>query len=130
MNRVIIASCNIEIEKQKFYHFKNPILLEDVDIDNILRSSMISSNEKKNYKYFINYNDDDDDYVIKPLPIMLTNTSAYVKIYDGETKWMKFLLKMISCIKNMTFRIETVAVSKKNLIVNPCTMKSFFENQN
>ena len=129
MSRVIIAFCNIEIEKQKFYHFKNPILLEDVDIGNILRSSMISSNEKKNYKYFINYNDD-DDYVIKPLPIMLTKTSAYVKIYDGETKWMKFLLKMISCIKNLIFRIESVAVSKKNLIVNPSTMKSFFENQN
>ena len=47
MSRVITAFCNIEIEKQKFYHFKNPILLEDVDIDNILRSSMISSNEKK-----------------------------------------------------------------------------------
>ena len=129
MSRVIIAFCNIEIEKQKFYHFKNPILLEDVDIGNILRSSMISSNEKKNYKYFINYNDD-DDYVIKPLPIMLTKTSAYVKIYDGETKWMKFLLKMISCIKNLIFRTESVAVSKKNLIVNPSTMKSFFENQN
>ena len=84
---------------------------------------------KKNYKYFINYNDD-DDYVIKPLPIMLTKTSAYVKIYDGETKWMKFLLKMISCLKNMTFRIESVAVSKKSLIVNPSTMKSFFENRN
>ena len=61
---------------------------------------------------------------------MLTKTSAYVKIYDGETKWMKFLLKMISCLKNMTFRIESVPVSKKSLIVNPSTMKSFFENRN
>ena len=35
----------IEIEKRKFYHCKNLILLEDVDIDNILVSSMISLDE-------------------------------------------------------------------------------------
>ena len=35
----------------------------------------------------------DNDYKIKPLRIiiMLPKTSAYVKIYDGKTKWMCFL---------------------------------------
>ena len=28
---------------------------------------------------------------VKPLTIMLPKTSAYVKIYDGQTKWMYFL---------------------------------------
>ena len=34
----------------------------------------------------------DYDYKIKPFNITLTKTSIYVKIYDGETKWMYFLI--------------------------------------
>ena len=48
---------NTEIEKQKFHHCKNIILLEDLDIDKIRVSSMASSGEKK-YKYFIGYKAD------------------------------------------------------------------------
>ena len=73
----------INKEKCKIHHHKDLILLED--INSILISSMISSGEKI-YKYFIGYKDDDDDYKIKPLHIMLPKTSAYVKHYDGETK--------------------------------------------
>ena len=32
---------------------------------------------KKGYKYFIGYNDDDNDYQINPLCIMLLKTSGY-----------------------------------------------------
>ena len=35
----------------------------------------------------------DDDYKIKSLHIMLPQTSAYVKGFDGETKWIHFLIK-------------------------------------
>ena len=45
----------------------------------------------KNYKYFIGYKD--DDHKIKPLRIMLPKTSAYVKRYGGETKWMYFFIE-------------------------------------
>ena len=34
----------------------------------------------------------DDSYGIKPLHIMLPKASAYVKSYDGETKWIYFLI--------------------------------------
>ena len=47
---------------------------------------------KKNYKYFISYKDD-DDCKVKLLHIMLLKTSANVKIYDGQTKWMYFLIE-------------------------------------
>ena len=50
----------------------------------------MSSGEKK-HKDFIFYLC--DDYKIKPLFIMLLKTSAYVKGYDGETKWMYFLIE-------------------------------------
>ena len=34
-----------------------------------------------------------NDNKVKPLHIMLPKTSAYVKNYDGETKWMYFLIE-------------------------------------
>ena len=34
-----------------------------------------------------------DDYKVKPLHIMLPKTSIYVKSYDGQTKWMYFLIE-------------------------------------
>ena len=42
---------------------------------------------KKNYKYFIGY-----DQKTKPLHLMLPNL-PYVKDYDGETNWMYFLIE-------------------------------------
>ena len=53
-------------------------------------SSIVSSSEK-NYKYSIGYKD--DDYKIKPLCLMLQKRSAYVKSYDGETKWKHFFIE-------------------------------------
>ena len=78
---------NFEIKKNKLYHHKTPTFLKDVDIEKVLVFNKISFDEI-NYKYFIgylyNYNK------VKPLHIMLPKTSALVKIYDGQTKWMYF----------------------------------------
>ena len=52
---------------------------------------MVSLSEKKIFSVSCK----DDNHKIKPLHIMLPKTNAYVKSYDGETKWMYFLLKMI-----------------------------------
>ena len=78
MGNEILTFGNIETEMYKFYPYKCPIVLEDVDIDNTLVSNKISSGEK-NYKYFIGYLY--DDYKTKPLHIMLPKTSAYIKSY-------------------------------------------------
>ena len=42
----------------------------------------------------------DDDYKIKPLHIMLPKTTAHVKGYDGETKWMDFFIEDDELLKN------------------------------
>ena len=34
-----------------------------------------------------------DDYKFKPLGMIFPKTKAYVKSYDGQTKWMYFLIK-------------------------------------
>ena len=46
MSKEIIAFCNIKIEKRKFHHLKNLILLEGVDIDQTIISSTVSSSER------------------------------------------------------------------------------------
>ena len=46
----------------------------------------------KNYKYFIGYVYNDNKF--KPLRVMRSIIiSAYVKNYDGQTKWMYFLIE-------------------------------------
>ena len=37
---------DIEIEKNKYYHHKSPILLKDIDIEKVLVSNKISLGEK------------------------------------------------------------------------------------
>ena len=54
MGKEILTFCNIEIEKNKFYCHKTPIILGDVDIEKVLVSKKISFGEK-NYKYFSGY---------------------------------------------------------------------------
>ena len=39
--------------------------------------------------------------VVKPLNIMLLKSSAYVKSYDGLTKWMYFLIEDNYLLKNI-----------------------------
>ena len=34
-----------------------------------------------------------NDYKVKLLHIMLPKTSAYIKSYDGQTKWMYFFIE-------------------------------------
>ena len=42
------------------------------------------------YKYFIGYLYNNSK--VKPLHVMLPKTRAYVRSYDGQTKWMYFLI--------------------------------------
>ena len=90
MGKKTITFGDIQIEKHKFHCHENLTFLED--IDNILESNKISSDEK-NHKYFIAYLR--DDYKVKSLHIMMPKTSAYFKSYDGHTKWMHFLIMMM-----------------------------------
>ena len=46
MCKNIFTFGNIEIEKNKFYHYKAPIFLGDVDIEKVLVSNKISFGEK------------------------------------------------------------------------------------
>ena len=90
MDKEFLTSGNIEIERNKFYHHKTLIFLENADVGKVLVFNKISIGEKI-YKYFIGYLHNDNK--VKPLNIMLPKTSAYAKSYDGQTKWMYFLIE-------------------------------------
>ena len=92
MGKEILTSGNIRVEKKSYCH-KGCVPLRDADIEKVLLSNKISLGEK-NYKYFIGYLF--NDHKVKPLHIMLPKTSGYVKIYDGQTKWMHFLWAMMN----------------------------------
>ena len=47
MDKVIIKFSGSEIEKWKLCSCKNPIFLEDVDSDDVLRSNKVCSGEKQ-----------------------------------------------------------------------------------
>ena len=89
MGKEILTFGIIEIKNFFFYHHKAPILGGVVDIQKMLVSNKISFGEK-NYRYFIGYLYNGNK--VKPLNIVLSKTSTYVKSYDGQTKWMYFLI--------------------------------------
>ena len=77
-----------KINKRNFYKNKKLFKIEDIDIDNILVSKKESYGTKNSLKYFIGYNDDDDD-VIRPLCIRLPQMIGFVKCFDSN-KTMSF----------------------------------------
>ena len=86
----------------------------DVDIEKVLVSNKISFGEK-NYNYLISYLYND-----KPLHVILPKTSAYVKRFDGQTKWMYFLIEDGDLLKKYnTFWDKVSAGIKKSWIQKP-----------
>ena len=57
---------------------------------------------------------------------MLPKTSAFVKGYDGQAKWMYFLIKDDDLLeKYNTIGAKSVLLSKKNLIASLSIIKNF-----
>ena len=57
-----------------------------------------NSPNERNYKHFINYLY--DDYKIKILHIILPKAATIVKSYDGQSKWIYFLIEDDNLLKN------------------------------
>ena len=110
MGKDILTFEDIEIENNKFYHHMAPIFLKDVEIEKVLVSNKISFGEK-NYKYFIGYLYNDNK--VRPLHIMLSKTSVYVKCYDGQTKWMYFLIEDDDLLKKYSTISDKVSADIK-----------------
>ena len=72
-------------------------MLQDVDFNSILRSSIVS--------FLVQY---------------FQKLSDQVKIYDGKNKWMKFLIKDDNLLKDIKIsELKSIIVLKKNLTADP-----------
>ena len=117
----------IEIEKNKFYCHKTFVFLKDEYIAKVLVPNKISFGEK-NYKYFIGYLYNDNKF--KPLHIMLPETSAYVKSYDGQTKWMYFLIEDDDLLEKInTICDKVIADIKEEFDSEPVYDKNFLQTK-
>ena len=125
IDKEILTFGNIEIQKNKFFHHDTPISSKDVDIEKVLVSQKISVGEK-NYKYVTGYLH--NDHKVKPLHIMLPNTRAYVKSFDGETKWMYFLTENDDLLEKYNAIWDKVSADiKKEFDSEPVYNKSFLK---
>ena len=88
----------------------------------MLVSNNISFGEK-NYKCFIGYLH--NDHKVKPLHIILPKIGTYVISYDGETKWMYFLIEYDDLLENYDTVWDKVSADVEKEFNN-----SIFENQN
>ena len=79
-------------------------------------------------KYFIGYLH--NDHKVEPLHIMLLKTSAYVKSYNGQTKWMRFLIDDDDLLeKYNTIWNKVSADIKKELDSKPVYDKEFLKTK-
>ena len=125
MGKEIVTFGDIRIEKHKCHCYNfHSYFLKDVGINNLLVSSKISSSEKK--KNVIGYLY--DDYKVKPLHIILLKTSAPGKLYDGQTKWMYFLVKDDDLLEKYNTIWDKVSADiKKEFDSEPAYNKNFLE---
>ena len=113
MGKEILTFGDIEIEKTKCYHNRTPIffLKKYADIEKVLVSNKVSFVEK-NFKYCIGYLYKDNK--VKSLQVILPKTSAYVKIYDRQKKWIYFLIEDDDLLRNIILcGIKSVLIQKR-----------------
>ena len=89
MNRSLIFG-DIEVSKKAFYDDKKAILSSSVDINNIIVSNKIKSNNETG-KYFIGYLNDVGS--VSPLCIILPQMSGYIKYFENGGKNLSFKIE-------------------------------------
>ena len=61
---------------------KKVVKIDDIDVNKLLVSKEEPYGTKNSFKYFIRYNDND---IIRPLCVRLSQMTGYVRKYDGNT---------------------------------------------
>ena len=127
MGKEILTFGDIELKSDKFFRHNSPVLLREVDTEKVLVSNKIPFGEK-NYKYFIDclYN----YHKFKSLKIMLPKASAYVKSYDGQNKWIYFLIGDDEFLeKHNTIRDNVSADTKMEFDSEPVYNKNYLKTK-
>ena len=71
-----------------------------------------------------------NDHKVTPLHVMLPKTSTYVKSYDGQTKWMYFLIEDDDLLKIYDTTWDKASVDiKKEFDCEPVYNKEFLKTK-
>ena len=89
MNEKTLKFNNIKVNKKEFHKSKQVIDLDSAAIDKIVVSDKFRHSEE-GYKYFIGYQENE---IIKPLCIILSQMNGRIKIFENGGKKMSFLIK-------------------------------------
>ena len=99
--RINGKSINFNDEKTKksdFYNKNKKIFnINDTDINKILVSKKDTYGEYNSFKYFIGYDDND---VIRPLHLFLSQTTGYINKFDKNKITVSLMIKDIQLLKN------------------------------
>ena len=93
-----------KIEKSDFYENKKIFSIDGIDINKIFVSKKEPYGTKKGLKYFIGYNDDN---VIRPLCLRLSQITGYVKKFENDTK-MSLSINDKQLLKNYNKILEKI----------------------
>ena len=85
------------IKKSDFYKNKKIFNIDDTDVNKILVSKKEQYGKYNSFKYFIGYNDND---VIRPLYLFISQTTGYINKFDKNKITMSLMIKDIQLLKS------------------------------
>ena len=80
---------NIVVNKKEFFKSQQTIDLDLVNLDQIVLSDKFKDSDD-GFKYFVCYREGE---IVKPLCIILSQISWYIKCFENNGKKMSFLIK-------------------------------------
>ena len=92
-----ISANDKKIKKSDFYKNKKIFDIDNIDVNKILLSKKETYGKYNSFKYFIGYNDND---VIRPLYLFLSQTIGYINKFDKNKITMSIIIKDIQLLKN------------------------------
>ena len=98
MNGNSINFNNKNIEKSDFYNKNKKIFnIDDIDVNKILVSEKEQYGKYNSFKYFIGYNDND---VIRPLYLFISQTTGYINIFEKNKITMPLMVEYKQLLGN------------------------------
>ena len=89
ISEITLKFHNIVINRKEFHNSKQPINLNLVNVDQIVISNKFKHSDD-GFKHFIGYKEDE---IVKPLCIILSRMSGYIKYFENGGKNMSFEIK-------------------------------------
>ena len=97
MSRCSTNFNNEKIKKNDFYKNKKIFNIDNIDVNKILVPKKETYGKYSSFKYFIGYDDND---VIRPLHLGLSQMTGYINKFDKNKITMSLMIKDKNLLKN------------------------------